>query len=98
MPSLFRLRSASVVSVIMNTSMPWSNVEVKSSHVWSGKSFASAIRGDQQQQQQQHQSADENNKSRNAASMSNSMPMPKFAQKFGTPTSGDITAHVCRDD
>jgi len=70
----------------MNTSMPWSNVEVKSSqnHVWSGKSFASAIRGDQ---------ADENIKSSRSASMPCSMPLPKFTQKFGTPSSEDISAH-----
>ena len=67
--------------------MPWSNVEVKPNsgqqgHVWSGKSFASAIRGDQS-------NVDE--KSRGPSLLS-SLPMPKFSQKFGPPS--DISAHV----
>jgi len=70
----------------MHTSMPWSNVEVKPNsgqqgHVWSGKSFASAIRGDQS-------NVDE--KSRGPSLLS-SLPMPKFSQKFGPPS--DISAH-----
>lgn len=59
----------------------WSNVEVKpTSHVWSGKSFASAIRGEPP--------SDQKPRSMNVGDM---MPMPKFNQKYQT---NDISAHV----
>ena len=68
--------------------MPWSNVEVKPNsgqqqgHVWSGKSFASAIRGDQSNVEEKTR----------GPSLLTSLPMPKFNQKFGPPS--DISAHV----
>ena len=72
----------------MNTNMPWSNVEVKpqAGQVWSGKSFASAIRGDA------HASSE---KPRDPIGgqifqMIPQMPMPKFNHKLNT----DIASHV----